>query len=298
MARPWAQPSAANSIHVLGDVHCGTNGITAARQSKVVGDLTGSKLLDLTPFRIQVGDMTQTATTGDDTAARTFAASLPGTWRSVVGNHDIANGSRTGDQAATAYGWNARNFVYDLGFATLIGVSPQLLVGSTTKITLDTVALDYLEAQLAAASNDCIVVAHAPLYNTVTTATEELQYTSTDPEFHLHPSTHDAGPPARTVEGILNASSKAKVFLSGHTHSSLDANSLVKVHSVGSRNVIHINASAVFYVGTANEPVVDPICSLWLTWLSGSVEVRVRNHGAGVWDGIGDAKVTTVTIPA
>ncbi len=300
MARAWPVPDLSQTIHLIGDVHFGPGtGMPVNRSSRVLNDLlTGMLPKDIT--RIQLGDAVEIFTAQYDIDFLNWQSQIPGTWRHVVGNHDINGNSRTGDACATRYGFSGRNWTLDAGFAKLIGVSPQQLnlagANEFTSITLDTTALNFLDAELANATKDCIVFAHAPLWNSVLQASGETQYDSTQANFWLRPSSHDGANPS--VEGILNSRPRAKCMVTGHTHSAMHATGLIKSHNLGSRSIVTINGSALFYVGQGKDFVTDPLKTMFLSWNPPNIEIRVRNHGARCWDTIGGNKVSTIAIPS
>lgn len=66
----------------------------------------------------------------------------------------------------------------------------------------------------------------------------------------------------------------------------------------GSRNIIAVNASAVYETGKlAGNRASNKICSLYLTRNGTTVDVRVRNHGSRNWDSIQGRRVTSVPVP-
>jgi hypothetical protein len=214
--------------------------------------------------------------------------SLGGKWYTALGNHDIEQNARTAAAWAAAYGLASKNYTADLGFAKLIFVGPDS-IGAT--MTLSAATLTFLTNELANAGKHCFVICHAPLYNTVVGSTTGAGavWSSTETFFSVYP---DAD-----IRAILNAQPNAKAFISGHTHSPLGAPGFIKSESVGTRNVICINCSATFYTGRTYENF-DPIITLFLTHTGSNLEIRFRNHGAGVWDTLGGSRVVTMPIPA
>lgn len=76
---------------------------------------------------------------------------------------------------------------------------------------------------------------------------------------------------------------RAKAWLSGHTHSPLDAPGFVtRAPLPQRRSIVAVNCSALAYVGKKLDPK-DPVRSLYLTHYPGRLEIRYRDHGAGDW---------------
>jgi 3',5'-cyclic AMP phosphodiesterase CpdA len=288
--RTWPIPDGTKTIHCVGDLHTGAG--TQTRRDIMAADVATGQLP--TPFcRVQVGDLANTGITSEDTTAKAFMSSLGGTYYAIVGNHDIWQNVRTSAQWAAAYGFASQNYVVDAGFATLVFVGPDTLVNyppDTTTMILSQPTLDWLDNQLAIATKDCWVFCHAPLRNTVVGPTSGFGavWSSAEDSFYVQPDT--------SIRTILNAQPRAKAWISGHTHSPITAPGFVKAENVGTRSVAAINCSAIYYTGRTVE-TYDPIISVYLTRTStGSIEVRYRDHGAGVWTGPGGgARVTTVT---
>jgi hypothetical protein len=210
-------------------------------------------------------------------------------WYTALGNHDIQNDVRTAAAWAAAYSLQSQNYTVDLGFVKLIVVGPDSMISGT--MLLSAATLTFLSNALANAGKPCFIISHAPLYNTVVGSTTGADgvYSSTENFFHAKPDTD--------IRAILNAQPNAKAWISGHTHSPIDTPGLIKTESVGTRSIVSINCSATFYTGRTLE-WYDPLITLFLTHTGSNLEIRVRNHGAGVWDTVGGSRVVTMPIPA
>jgi hypothetical protein len=283
-------PDPARTVHIVGDVHAGA--IHADRLTIVQRDLAKATLP--TPIaRVQIGDATEYGNTTQDTTFFAWWRSLSAPLHVVAGNHDIlpsrhGGGNRSGATWATAYGVSSPNYVVDLPGLRLIAIGQATYPASDAgeEMTYDNTALAYLDARLADADRDCWIVCHAPLYNTVL-GDSSTMYLSTDPDFSAQV---DAD-----ILAILASRSRAKAWISGHTHSPLEAADLLCTRSIGGRSVAMINASAIYYTGKSIDRH-DPLCSLYLTQVAGGIEVRCRDHGAGAWTCVNGQRVTTLAV--
>jgi hypothetical protein len=293
VARSWPSPDGAKTIHSIGDLHFGP--LNAMRRAQFERDLNTGRVLPSPAARVQVGDGVETWTLANDTALSTYMANLPedAPYYGIVGNHDMYPDTRSGEAAIDAWSWQvntSRNWTVDLGFIRLIGVSPNDLEHPTSpRIILDEVTLTFLDDTLAAATNDCFIFCHAPLFGTVG-GNIATHWISTEEGFYAQDPTD--------ILAILDARTRAKVWVSGHTHSPLSTPDFVKLHSCGTRNIVAVNSSAIYYTGRTAQQNSDPICSVFLTYDPPNVEVRARDHGARVWTTIGGSRVTSVAIPA
>ena len=158
-------------------------------------------------------------------------------------------------------------------------------------LTLNATTRTWLNDQLASAGKPCFIICHEPLANTVVgnTTGAGAVWSSAEASFHIHPDTE--------IRAILNAQPNAKAWISGHTHSPVDTPGFIKSESVGTRSVIAINCASTDYVGRTRE-WYDPIITLFMTYTGSALEIRFRNHGAGIWDTLGGSRVVTMPIPA
>lgn len=259
-----------------GDIHHGASNV-AARSAVAQASI---QALTAPAAVVQIGDMVEPDSGANDTTAKAYLDSLPGSVkRVVIGNHDVDTG-RTCAQAATAFGYNARNWTHDLSFARLIGVSPDDYppVGDPDEGTcvLDQTALDYLDTALGATALPCLVFCHAPLENTVISPTSGVNagWSSDEAAFSLDPDTE--------VRAILAAHSTAKAYFSGHTHSRISATAFVKLETVGARNVVCVNSSAIRGVSRP-AAAANPINVTFTTLTASHVEVRVYDCNYRRW---------------
>jgi hypothetical protein len=273
-------------LHLLGDAHAGVSGLPVyphtERRNKITADVAQ---LPRPLARIQVGDMTNDGLTTQDVYALDFLNSLSGKTYTTLGNHDIMNDARTVAAWEKVYGLVSKNYTVDLGFVKLIFVGPDNL--ALGRITLSAATRTFLTDELANAGKHCFVISHAPLYNTVLGGTEG--FASTEGGMYVYPDLE--------IRAILGAQPNAKAWIAGHTHSPINMPGLIKSESVGTRSIICINCSATFYTGRSFQNY-DPIITLFLTHTGSNLEIRFRNHGAGVWDSVGGSRVITMPIPA
>ncbi|HET9729563.1 MAG TPA: metallophosphoesterase [Acidimicrobiia bacterium] len=285
--RTWPVPPVDQTLHCIGDFHA--EEILARRYDKIIEDL-GHRLVPDVLTHLQVGDQGK-ARAQDDQVALGFLNRLPGQWYAVCGNHDIQNDSRTPLEWAAAYGMPAANYSVDLGYAQLIVLAPDSFIHQESLAG----ALPFLDAELKRVSpKPAYIAAHFPLYNTVlgdpTTDWTSLQGRPAAPFF----ATPDAD-----IRSVIAANSNAKAWICGHTHSRTQTHGFVKAELIGNRVIAFINASSVFYVGHRHggQSYADPIQTLYITYQTNPerIEVRLRDHGAGVWNGFGAQRVATVT---
>jgi hypothetical protein len=275
---------------LLGDSHLGVNvvppGINELRRAIVTADV---KTLPKPLARIQAGDLTDSGTPGQDQAARAWMYGFGGQWYTTLGNHDIWLDARTSAQWAKAYGLASKDYTVDFGAFRVIFVGHD--GGYGYPLTLNVTTRTWLNDQLASAGKPCFIVCHVPLANTVVGSTTGAGsvWSSAEASFQIFPDTE--------IRAILNAQPNAKAWISGHTHSPVDTPGFIKSESVGTRSVIAINCASTDYVGRTRE-WYDPIITLFLTYTGSALEIRFRNHGAGVWDTLGGSRVVTMPIPA
>lgn len=291
--RPWPVPPDGSTLHVMSDTHFGL--LTTRRKDKFGGDLLLDRMMPAVAAHLHCGDFVQAPDTTQDTEGLAWASTYLGDaplWIDI-GNHDVdgtwGGTTRTGAQAATALGMPGRDWTTDLGFARLISLGIENVSGGSPQI--DAASLTYLDTQLAAAGTQpCWVTSHAPLYNTVGAGGPTTEYKSTDAGFY-YPNDAD-------IRAILADYPNAKAWISGHTHSPIEANNLISAETIGGHTVAAINASAIEYVEKVRDSN-QPIHSVYVTAVDDTtIEVRFRNHGAGVWSGPdgGATKLVTVTL--
>lgn len=299
MTRTWPVPPAERTLHLVGDTHIGN--MKQSRKDKVLTDISHRLLPQGVP-RLQLGDFTANGWVEQDAEATSWMNALGGDWYAVVGNHDIDGAVRSPDQVAQAWGLPGKNYTVDLGYAVLIVVGPEPLGADGLTMVLSPSTLAWLDTQLAThAPRPCLTACHAPLYETVGRGDSTASnYISTTAGFYVVGGTYANRDTTRDtdVRAVLAAHANAKAWLSGHTHSPLGATDLGSGITLGGKTVAQVNALALWYVGKSNGlGYGDPLVTAYMTVLEDRIEVRYRDHGAGVWvarPGVG--RVTTIPL--
>lgn len=289
MARSWPMPPGANTIHFIGDLHYGLT--SATRLAKLKADIASSSV-PAPDFRVQVGDLIENVGAGqyDAPAVAWMDALMPAVpWKGCLGNHSLyVGGSGTvrsvADSLATR-GIATTNYEVDLGFVRVLFLNPaDFTDGLSSLMTLSESTLQWLDVRLAADSRDCLVIFHAPPLDSVLGNGAQNSH---EPFFAAHPSD--------TIRSILGTHRNARAFVSGHTHNPIESQDMMKVEVLGGHNVLLMNCSAIQYAGVGPGRWYDRIATPWVTVYGDRLEVRWRDHGAGVWIGpTADTRVTTM----
>ena len=277
-------PDWSRTVHGVGDLHAG-----AVKRPRVAAMLEDVARLPTPILHLQIGDVTERGLEPEDVLARRWLGRLPGRHEAILGNHDILHNVRTPGRWARAYGYRSKNFVIHLPFALrIIVVGPDRDYAAQRSGTLSRATLAFLERELGVHhAFDCWVACHWPLHNTVLGDSAKL-YTSAMQSFHAKPD--------REIRALLARHRNAKAWLSGHTHSPLQAPGLVaRARLPGGRSIVAANLSALVGVGKTRD-ATDPICSVYLTHLPGRIEFRFRDHRAGAWVAPHRRKVVTVSV--
>lgn len=292
----------ARTIHAVGDQHhASSGGFSTTRKTLTTAGINKPLFPQDVAAHVFLGDITQNGLTDEDTLWASFRDGLTSTAPkyAVAGNHDIQNDARTPAQAHAAWGMPAsQNYAVDLGYAKLCCVFPgDDYAAHNSGSFFSASSLAWLEAAIQSAGQKPVLVAcHFPLYDTVagTGADSAVYYRSIDSGFY-------AATLARTTDSqdildLLDAYPTVKGWLSGHTHSSVDAPGLLTMVNTGTRNIAHINSSAVVSVNKAGLQT-SPINTMLVTYTEADqIEVRLRGHHAGgFWNTINGQRVTTMT---
>lgn len=269
-------------VHGIGDMHAG-----AIKRPRVAAMLDDANRLSTPAAHLQIGDSTERGLPEEDVLARRWLDRLPGPAYTILGNHDIMHNKRTPAAWAKAYGNKAPNYVIDLDFLRIIALAPDRDLPKERSGTLSPSTLGWLEQRLKNAGRDCWIACHWPLFKTVMGDPERV-YNSEMQSFHAKPDGQ--------IRALLARHPNAKAWISGHTHSPLEAPGLItRARLPGNRTIVSINLSAIVGVGKVREPE-DPICSLYLTHLPGKIEIRFRDHRAGRWKTVRGNRVQTVRV--
>ena len=255
-------------MHCIGDLHAGA--IPDARMDALSADV---RRLGTPALHLQLGDATEGGNDAEDELALRFLKRLPGDWVCALGNHDILGNSRTVGAWARAYGQESQNLSVDLGFVRVIVIGPDRNEPGPESGRLST-ALEFLDGELERSATDCWIACHWPLFGTVM-GDPRLHFTSAMAAFHAKPD--------ERIRELLAGRPNARAWISGHTHSPVGAPGFVgRARLAPGRSITTINASALVGVGRARDPRA-PLCSVYLTHHSDRIEVRCRDHRAGRW---------------
>ncbi len=271
-------------VHGIGDLHAG-----GVKRPRVAALLEDAERLSTPAVHLQIGDSTERGRPEEDVLARRWLGRLPGPAHTILGNHDVMHNIRTPAQWAKAYGIASPNYLIDLPFLRIICVAPDRDLPPERSGTLSPATLAWLEQRLkrAPGRRDCWIACHWPLYRTVLGDPRKL-FTSAMRHFHAKPDAQ--------IRALLARNPNAKAWISGHTHSPLEAPGLItRAKLPGGRTIVSINLSAIAGVGKVREQQ-DPICSLYLTHLPGKIEIRFRDHGARKWKTVHGNRVQTVRV--
>jgi Calcineurin-like phosphoesterase len=275
-------PDWPRTVHCIGDLHAGA--IPRARLAAVSRDI---ERLRAPRLHLQIGDATESGTGDEDRQALRFLSRLPSPWVTALGNHDILHNKRSPGDWAKAYDQPGQNFTADLPFARLIVLGPDRTAEGKHAGVLSPSTLSFLDRELARSPKDCWVACHWPLFRTVM-GDPQRNFTSAMAAFHAKPD--------ERIRSLLARHANSKLWLSGHTHSPLDAPGLItRARLPRGRSIAAINLSALVGVGKKREPD-DPLRSLYLTHRPGRVEVRCRDHRAGVWTNLRGRRVVEVRL--
>lgn len=270
------------TVHGVGDLHAGA--IAPDRLAAVLDDVLA---LSTPALHLQIGDATEHGTATEDEVALDWLARLPGPHRTILGNHDILHNRRSHGQWARAYGRRSKNFVLDLSFTRILAVAPDRNFPGERAGLLSPATLAWLERELDRSPGDCWIACHWPLSGTVLGDPKRL-FTSAMRSFHAKPDGE--------LRALLARHRKAKAWLSGHTHSPLNAPGLVtRARLSRRRTILAVNLSALIGVGKTRKPG-DPLRSVYLTHRPDSIEVRFRDHRDGKWVAVGGKRVVRVRV--
>lgn len=279
MARRWPLPLEGRTFHVIGDMHVGAT--AQHRLDKAFYDMVSGSVLPPVVGSIQVGDVVDDGLASEDTVAAALFAQLPWPWLNAQGEHDVWNGVRTDAQWAAAWGRPGRVYAQDLSDLVTVVTCPP---GPTTG------ELSAIATLATAAVLPVVLVAHRPIKGSIG---------SPSSTFGNQPDTNAAGvytTPNIEYRAMLDSTPAIKLIVCGHTHNAMDAPNLMARQNVGSRDIAQINAGALAYTNVSKGSMSDPLPSLYVTWLSSSVEIRVREHGSGVWLAPAGQKLTTLSL--
>ena len=272
------------TVHGIGDLHAG-----GVKRPRVAALLDDAAELPTPAVHLQIGDSTERGRPEEDVLAKRWLGRLPAPTHTILGNHDVMHNIRTPDEWAEVYGNPAPNFLVDLPFVRIICPASEGDLPKEQSGTLSPAMLAWLEERLQRApeGRDCWIAFHWPLLKTVMGDPKRV-FTSTLTAFHAKPD--------GAIRALLARNPNAKAWISGHTHSPLEAPGLITRAKLSEgRTILSVNLSAIAGVGKKREQQ-DPICSLYLTHLPGKIEIRFRDHGARTWKSIHGKRVQTLRV--
>jgi 3',5'-cyclic AMP phosphodiesterase CpdA len=270
------------TVHGLGDMHAG--GIPRARVQTMLDDV---KKLPTPALHLQIGDATEHGRPAEDDMAQRWLKRLPGRSETIIGNHDFLHNKRRPRDWAKAYGYKSKNFTIHLPFLWIVCVGPDKELPAERSGKLTKATLDFLDRELGKAPGDCWVACHWPMFKTVGGNRKAL-FTSESTGFHAQPD--------KAIRAVLAKHKNAKAWLSGHTHSPLNAPRLVcRAELPGGRSIVSVNLSALVAIGRTREPS-DPIRSVYLTHKPGQIDFRFRDHRRRAWIAPHKRKVVSVKV--
>lgn len=266
------------TLHCIGDVHAGP--IPAWRLDALASDFART-MLRAPLAHVQLGDGTDGFTAGDyplqATIYQRFKARLPARTYEAIGNHDRQN--QTVEQWEARVGHDADQTV-DFPELRLI------VLGSDDTVSADMLSattLAFLDAALAGTTKPCLIACHYPLWDTVG-GDPALEYVSTQAAFYVRGPSGASGSSAEVL-AVLAAHPNVKAWIAGHTHSRLTVPGLVMPMLAGRVRFASINTSCIWYCGLDHNSQVggplDPVNSLFVTWLGDRIEVTFRSHNGG-----------------
>ena len=297
------------TIHFIGDTHleqytASDRAQQLVRWNKFAADIAKSTV-GTPQRRIFVGDLIENFGDSDgrdrDALAKAAAdALLPACdWEVVLGNHDLAGRAaeyRTADVWAALYGYSDQNWTLTLTDALNDEFVKLISIGTDTMdsvvdppILISLATQNWLNTELGNTTLPCLILCHAPLKDTVLGP----GFDSSAAYFYVH--SVDIATDDTLIRAILNANTNAKAWISGHTHSSITNIDFCKSENVGARSIAAISTSSLWYVTALPATWYDPIVSLFLTVLDDRIEVRFRDHGAGIWTAVDNDRVWTFT---
>jgi 3',5'-cyclic AMP phosphodiesterase CpdA len=272
------------TIHCIGDLHAG--GVKRPRVSALLDDV---KALPTPAFHLQIGDSTENGYAEEDVLAKRWLGRLPARHYTALGNHDLMGNKRTVKQWAAVHGYESQSYVIDFPTLRIIVVGPERDYPPARAGELSARTLKWLEARLHnAPEKTCWIACHWPLKNTVLNDEKGTLYDSTMLKFHAKPDDR--------IRALLAKYPNAKAWLSGHTHSPIDAPGLVtRAKLPGGKTIVSVNFSAIVGTGKKRD-ASDPVRSLYLTHFPGRMEIRFRDHGQRKWKHVGGRQVTHVKV--
>jgi len=238
-------------------------------------------------LHLQIGDATEHGLPEEDEMAIRWLRRLPGPHQTILGNHDVLHNKRSVAAWARAYGHRSQNFTIDLPFVRIVAIGPDHDSPAARSGVLSHRTLAFLDHALASAPGDCWVACHWPLYKSVL-GDPKRYFTSAMRNFYAKP--------VADIRTVLTRHPNAKLWMAGHTHSPITVPGfLTRTPLNRGRTIVSVNLSALVGTGKVRQPK-DPILSVYLTHLPGTIEVRFRSHRRMAWAARGGRRVVNVRV--
>jgi hypothetical protein len=275
-------PDASRSLLFIGDTHVGNN--PSNRWTKFADAVLGDAFKPA--GIIQIGDLTDQATTAEVNLAKAWWARFPSPKVLTNGDHDLLNGV-TISQWQTDYATQEFKTV-DLGFVAVI----------TTNYIVDTARRDaIIAAANAVAPKPVYVCIHRPARDTTGAGVaphENLSASAPNYSFALDSSSDT------NLRSAMGSATNIVGGFAGHTHAWLDDPGAAIRITAGARQVPFVNCSSITYVGSAKQFYTDPIIGVVATLRPDgkTTEIRYRDYGANAvwtWWAAARGQVTTLT---
>lgn len=219
-----------------GDLHTGQIPVESL-------DALFSRVKDIPDARFfsVAGDLTDTGRAEDYAILHPFIDSLPMPFYGVMGNHDTHTGHDSTARALFRQAMNVEDASYrrDLDGISFVFLSAEYQTdGCTVEITR---SLHLLEETLAAGAGPVVAFCHAPLTGTVGAMPGRPSFVSNDPQFGL--------PSSPQVRTLIEKAGRPVVWISGHTHSDIDAENLFLEERLNGCPLNSVNLGSPYYTG-------------------------------------------------
>lgn len=300
MPRSWPGVDE-RTIHLVGDIHWGH--IVRSRLDRTLADLQ-SGYEDMPPAaRVQVGDLTHFSDAAQYVGGMAWMNSLPASrltlpggrqWVGISGNHDTVRIAYSRVDESNSYGytgvlgdWNTVTgwpdaYSVDLGFVRLLMVGWNK-TNNNNRLSASQMAFLNSEAS-AAGSQECWIVTHAPIYNSVTgpLAGKHSVYDSTIAGFYILGVSDTQ---SADMLALIAGHSNIRAFFSGHTHSPIGSPGFMQSRTLGGKTVAIANASSLIWSYDDDKDQFVDLRSPYVTRDDNGIAMRFRDHGLATWVG-------------
>lgn len=223
-------------------------------------------------FMAVPGDLTNASLPEQYTLLEPLIASLPFPFYGSMGNHDALPGADGAPRAlfCRALGVEDSNYRRDIGGTRFVFLSSDGSPDGCTVVIER--GLGLLEDSLQTATGPVVVFCHAPLTGTIGGVPGRPCFLSDDAAFGLAESV--------TVRRLVEQAGRPVVWISGHTHTPVDAETLVMSERVGDTLMHHVNVSSPFFTGR-DWVTTEPLALYRFEVGAGELRVRIENARTG-----------------